>query len=463
MKMPTKNAFKLGLSLLLLLFVPACATSNLPKTAKNVDEPRISPCKEICKNMLPEGSRYLGEFQDGLPSGKGQLVWENGSHYEGEFLAGKLHGEGILLAKNGDRYTGDFIEDKLEGQGIFSFINGSRYTGSFKGNEFYGHGILTKANGDEYVGEFRNNHFHGKGILYFKDDQGQKRLLAGSWNQGRYDLKQEGINEAEHDEHLSAEVVLFYQYQMLSQVVEQIAPSRPEITDLYFLSFGGDGRQDVFMKEALYTKTLFDTQYGLKNRSLLLANHPKVVHDIPIASVMNLKVALEIFAQQMDVEEDILFLYLTSHGSQDHTLSVRLGDVPLADLPAETLAKMLKDSKIKWKVIAISACYSGGFIEHLKDDYSMIITSARSDRSSFGCGDDSEMTYFGRAFFEHALDRSTSFADAFLKAKDIVTAWEDRDHFEHSEPQIYRSELIEAKLKEWRMTLDQRVAADISQ
>jgi len=458
---PNRN-LPLGRYLPILFFISACATGDLRNAARSHHPRQDSSCEADCKNVLPEGATYSGEMKEGLPNGQGTLIWENGNRYDGGFVNGKLHGQGTLKVDSGDRYTGDFVEDRLEGQGIFSFVNGSQYTGGFKENEFNGYGILSKTNGDEYIGEFRNNRFHGKGILYFNDEQGQKRLLAGNWDEGRYDLAQVGINDADGQDHLSAEVVLFYQYQMLSQVADQIAPSRPGIADLYFLSFGGDGRQDVFMNEALFTKALFENHYGLQNRTLQLINHKKFIHDIPIASVMNLKVALEIFAKQMDVEEDILFLYLTSHGSKDHALSVSLGDLPLADLPAEALGDLLKASGIKWKVIAISACYSGGFIDHLKDEYSMIITSARTDRSSFGCSDDSEMTYFGRAYFQHALDRSASFSDAFVKAKEIVTAWEDRDHFEHSEPQIHSSAAIEAKLKEWRKTLDQRVASDIT-
>ena len=57
----------------------------------------------------------------------------------------------------------------------------------------------------------------------------------------------------------------------------------------------------------------------------------------------------------------------------------------LAPLTPTALARMLHDSGIKWRVIVVSACYSGGFIEPLRDDNSIVITAAAPDRTSFGC------------------------------------------------------------------------------
>jgi len=446
----------------LLLFFPFVSCASLGFLPSN--ESTLS-CDKSCTFTLADGGAYRGQLSKGQPNGQGKVVWDNGTYYEGDFLNGKIHGAGNFISANGDRYVGSFSEDQLEGMGVFSFSNGTRYSGEFKESEFNGNGILIRFNGDKYIGDFRDNQFHGQGVLYFTDSQGQQQILAGDWNSGQYDKNQgetiqKGTDEQAADT-LSSEVVLFYQYQMLTDMMSVIEPSRPGVTDLYLVSFGGDGSQDVFMKEALFIKMLFVNQYDMENKTVELINNASIVHKNPIASVINLKVALEIISQKMNVEEDILFLYLTSHGSQDHTISVRLGGVTLGNLSSKTLAKILKESGIKWKVVVISACYSGGFIDQLKDDTSMIITSARADRSSFGCSDDAEFTYFGRAFLQQALDRSTSFADAFIKAKEIVSDWEARDHFIPSEPQIYTGPLIEKKLKSWRRSLDQQVAAEI--
>ena len=65
----------------------------------------------------------------------------------------------------------------------------------------------------------------------------------------------------------------------------------------------------------------------------------------------------------MDKDQDILFLYLTTHGSADHVLSFDQSGMDLPDLSADELGQVLDDSGIKWKVVVLSACYSGGFID----------------------------------------------------------------------------------------------------
>jgi len=427
------SSFRVIKTILFMLWVPVLAACTT--LSGQAARPDMS-CEGICKITLMDGSHYEGAFEHGIP-----------------------HGEGTLTTVNGDRYVGNFANGLIHGEGVYFFSSGSKYTGDFKEGTFYGNGILTRGNGDKYVGEFENNEFHGKGILSFVDTEGNTKTLAGEWDHGLLNENTRIVSEPRDGDIVNPEVVLFYQYQLLSESMGHIAASRPGVPDLYFLSFGGDSHQDVFMNEALYTTALFETKFGMQNRTMYLINHPAIVNEVPIASVINLRVALQFMAARMDIEEDILFLYLTSHGSKEHTLSVSLGGVPLANLSAETLSEVIEESGIKWKVIAISACYSGGFIDHLKDEHTMIITSARADRTSFGCGDDSEMTYFGRAFFQYALDQAPSFVDAFSMAKEIVTDWENEGEFPHSEPQIYRSPRLEKKLKSWRMTLNQQLAA----
>jgi hypothetical protein len=155
-------------------------------------------------------------------------------------------------------------------------------------------------------------------------------------------------------------------------------------------------------------------------------------------------------ARQMDVEEDILFLYVTSHGSKKHEISVSLDGMPLEDLSAKRFKEIIDASGIKWKVLVISACFSGGLIAPLKDDHTLVITAARADRESFGCGIDSELTYFGRAFFKQSLNSSVSFVEAFSQARNLISDREKKEKQEPSDPQIATSPLIEKKLAEWR-------------
>jgi hypothetical protein len=166
----------------------------------------------------------------------------------------------------------------------------------------------------------------------------------------------------------------------------------------------------------------------------------------------------------MDREQDILFLFLTSHGSKDHELTLNQNAMQLADLGAAELGALLKESGIRWKVVVISACYSGGFIDALKDDRTLVMTAARRDRRSFGCADENDFTYFGRAYFKESLPKSRSFVEAFRRAEVLVNDWERKDASgaassgkaaagaaddHHSLPQIANAVPIDEQLKRW--------------
>lgn len=86
-----------------------------------------------------------------------------------------------------------------------------------------------------------------------------------------------------------------------------------------------------------------------------------------------------------------------------------------------------------------------------------MITAARADRTSFGCSDTAEFTYFGRAYFQQALSRTRSFVDAFGIARDLIHQWETEQKFQHAEPQIDNGSLIQTKLEQWQATLPPRV------
>jgi hypothetical protein len=51
-------------------------------------------------------------------------------------------------------------------------------------------------------------------------------------------------------------------------------------------------------------------------------------------------------------------------------------------------------------VVVVSACYSGVFIPALRTENRMILTAARPDRTSFGCGEANVYTFFDQCFLE---------------------------------------------------------------
>ncbi len=254
----------------------------------------------------------------------------------------------------------------------------------------------------------------------------------------------------------SPEVLLMAQHELLQRRLADLAPQDPERLDAYLLAFGGDGSEDVFRNEIDYVQELFERRFDMQGRTLALLNHPSTVTGRPLATLSNLRAALKGLGERMDLEQDLLLLFLTSHGSENHELYVNLLGLPLDQVKPADLKQALADSGIRWKVLIVSACYSGGFIEQLADNRTLVITAARADRTSFGCGPDSDFSYFGRAYFINALNQTTDLLTAFELAKTEVTRREGDEERLASEPQIASSPLIEAVLDLWQSQLDPR-------
>jgi hypothetical protein len=136
----------------------------------------------------------------------------------------------------------------------------------------------------------------------------------------------------------------------------------------------------------------------------------------------------------MDPDKDVLVVVLTSHGSPEG-LAVVAGNFSRTLTPPD-LRSMLDASGAKYRVVIISACYSGVFVPALADPRTLVITAAAADRSSFGCEDRAKWTYFGDAFFNRALRLAPDLGSGFDVARRLVTAREQREGFEPSNPQI---------------------------
>lgn len=249
------------------------------------------------------------------------------------------------------------------------------------------------------------------------------------------------------------EAAMYAQLPLLDGALARLAPQRPGVIDLYALAFGGDAGEDVFRNEVEFFVRLFTQRFDAGDRVLALLNHSDTASRLPLASATNLERALRGIAQRMDVEEDILFLYLTSHGSEDHWIYVNQPPLPLDHIDPKRLREALDVSGIRWRVLVISACYSGGYVDSLRDPRTLVVTASRTDRSSFGCGTDSDITWFGNAYLAHALNQTADFVAAFDIARRLVSAWESEEDFPASQPQLVQGEEIGAKLKAWRASL----------
>lgn len=393
------------------------------------------------------GARYEGGFEDGLMSGRGRYRFANGDLYEGEARRGMMNGRGRMQLRDGTVYDGEFRDDAYHGKGRFETPAGEIYEGDFVAGELTGRGTYARKDGAFYRGEFQNWRMHGAGRYTdpagstyegrftngdlsgpgrFIDKDG--RAYAGRFRNWKFEAPDDGMAERERERMLrNVEAALHHQRAALDRALAALAPSDPQAISLYLLAVAGDGSQEVFRREVEYVRAQFDRDFGTRNRSVALVNSRSSAGAAPMATVTGIRAALDAIAARMDKDKDILFLFLTSHGSKDHELNLHLEGMALRGLGAQELGELLRQSAIRWKVILVSACYGGGFIDHVKDEHTLVISAARRDRQSFGCADENEFTYFGRAFFKEALPAASSFQDAFGKASALVKQWESAD------------------------------------
>ena len=437
--------------------------------------------------LKENGMTYRGEFKADRYSGLGRLELDDGSQYQGPFVNGKPNGEGQRFDASGNQFTGHFVDGQLQGKGTFNSADGDVYIGGFRNNQLNGRGRYENADGDVWIGQFRDGALTGKGELIGADGshyrghfnewrftgEGRLNLPDGSFYIGQFEgdsyhgrgtlvltdgtvqggtwVNGQRIRDA--DGRLLPDVLergILAQGRLLDDALASIPASTPAV-ELYSLTLGGDGKQSVFLRESDYVSNMLASRFGAFGQ-IRLVNHRDHLGDRPMATRENLRRAAQTLAERSG-PEDLLFIYLTSHGSSEHELVLDQPRMELADLPADELAAVLAPLKNRDKIVVISTCYSGGFIPALKDERTLVMTASRADRVSFGCSEEANFTYFGDALFAQALNQTDDLEQAFKRAKGIVAEREQADNFEASEPQIWAPRTV---LSHWQLLRKQQ-------
>jgi hypothetical protein len=231
------------------------------------------------------------------------------------------------------------------------------------------------------------------------------------------------------------ESLLYGENQRLEETLEQLAPRTPGRINVYFVGFAGNGEQMVFTREVTYVKNLFEQRFAGPGHTVALMNNFFTTDRVPLATATSLNETLSAVGQQMS-DDDLLVLFMTSHGSRETGINVSLPPLDFEDIDPAALKEMLDQSHIRNRVIIISACYSGVFIKPLANPDTLVITAADATHTSFGCSNEADFTYFGEAYFHDALASTNSFSEAFQKALPLIEARENREGFAHSNPQM---------------------------
>ncbi|MBX3483832.1 C13 family peptidase [Phenylobacterium sp.] len=124
--------------------------------------------------------------------------------------------------------------------------------------------------------------------------------------------------------------------------------------------------------------------------------------------------------------------YMTSHGAPQGA------QLDQGILRPGMLASMLDQACGKRPtVVVISACFSGVFVPTLAKPNRMVLTAARPDRTSFGCGQDNKYPYFDDCFLS-SMPQSKDFSGLASATRECVRVREIAEKMSPpSEPQVW--------------------------
>ena len=227
------------------------------------------------------------------------------------------------------------------------------------------------------------------------------------------------------------------QENLMHDALAALPPQRPGVLDVYIIAaaFWGD---PVFEREASQAADILAQHFGAAGHVIILSQGSgDGQRRYPAATPANLQAALARVGEVMDPNEDLAVIFLTSHGSPDGSIALleqrRLGGA----LHPPNLRDALVDAGIRNRLVIVSACFSGAFIAPLMDDNTVVLTAAAPDRTSFGCQPTRDWTYFGDAFFNHALRGGAGIIAGYDQATTLISQWEREQHLTPSNPQRF--------------------------
>lgn len=224
----------------------------------------------------------------------------------------------------------------------------------------------------------------------------------------------------------------------LGDALTALEPQRPGQVDTYIVaaSLWGD---PVFEREATQAASILSQHFNAQGRTIVLsAGAGAAARTLPAATPNSISAALGRVGALIDPNEDLVVVFVTSHGAPDGSAVFRENNRMGAMLRPTHMRDVLAQAGIRKRVVIVSACFSGAFIAPLMDDDTIVLTAAQHDRTSFGCQPENEWTYFGDALFNQNLRNGGGLLPAFDRAKTLVSQWErERNLTPPSNPQKY--------------------------
>lgn len=243
----------------------------------------------------------------------------------------------------------------------------------------------------------------------------------------------------------------------MAQALSALQPQRPGIVDAYVVVVALDS-DPVFNREAREAGRVLASRFDAGGRTIVLAADEGVDQAQGIGSPLHLAEALTRAAALMDLKEDVLVLYSTSHGSPREGINYRDVARGAAVITPHQLAGLLAERKFENRLIILQACFSGQFVPALTAPRTVVATAASATRSSFGCTASNDWTFFGHALINQAMRQPDTFVRQFRRAFVSIFGWEKKMRIDPSDPQIS----VGKETAAWLAALDARAPKDAS-
>ncbi|HMA31876.1 MAG TPA: C13 family peptidase [Casimicrobiaceae bacterium] len=211
----------------------------------------------------------------------------------------------------------------------------------------------------------------------------------------------------------ASEPALAAQQFLMDRALDALDDERPGMTDLYFVGFAPDARRSGFAVDAELATRTMDERWNTRGRSVLLVNSPTTVAERPYATITNLREALLEIGDIIDSDEDVVMVYLTGDSNRDHALAAINPPLELVPLSPVGLRQLLDAAGIQWRIVVVSTCYAGAWLDALKDADTAVIASSAAGVHADGCEGGIGITPFGEAFFGKGMRRSDDIARAY--------------------------------------------------
>lgn len=399
------------------------------------------------KVILANGNVYEGNFNQGLPNGKGIMRYTNGDKYLGRWQHGKRSGEGKLIQRNGDSYVGEWAFDKKNGKGRITKKDGTITRGIWENNVLievlehdtteatptyepsksqttsnlincnsqdcgHGTGKYTYGDGSEYIGSFANGKPHGMGILNYASGN----IYEGEWSNHAPNGEGTMIMSTGQKIHAiwnNGNLIKELKFKRNSIKNEIFQEEYSDDTKIWAVIVGIASYNH--MPSLKYTDDDAYKMYAfLKSPEggALPDNQIKILVD-DMATKEEILGAMEDVYLRAD-DNDLIMLYYSGHGLEGSFIPYDF-DGSKNTLAHDEINSIFKQSRAKHKVCFADACYSGSYanakggVMEAVDDYYSKLQTIESSTAIMMSSQQNEMSleYMGlrQGIFSHFLMR----------------------------------------------------------